>query len=112
MGADCGCTFEKRSVSIKMDVRQGRVLSAKLIDVYSEKIFRESDELPGCVVGGENVNNPRYADDTVLIAESEKELQALVNKMREESEKKGDKNECEEDANHISKSGKRCAISN
>ena len=34
----------------------------------------ESDELPGCVVGGENLNNLRYADDTALLAESESAL--------------------------------------
>ena len=37
---------------------------------------------PGCVVGGENVNNLRYADDTALIAESEEKLQALVDNVR------------------------------
>ena len=36
-----------------------------------------------------NINNLRYADDTILIAESEEELKSLLMKMKEESEKVG-----------------------
>ena len=36
-----------------------------------------------------NVNNLRYADDTVLMAESEEELKNLLMKVKEESEKVG-----------------------
>ena len=38
---------------------------------------------------GKNINNVRYADDTTLMAESEKELNSLLMKMKEESEKVG-----------------------
>ena len=34
-----------------------------------------------------NINNLRYADDTILMAESEKELKSLLIKVKEESEK-------------------------
>ena len=34
-----------------------------------------------------NINNPRYADDTTLMAESEKEPKSLLMKVKEESEK-------------------------
>ena len=34
-----------------------------------------------------NINNPRYADDTTLRAESEEELNSLLKKVKEESEK-------------------------
>ena len=34
-----------------------------------------------------NINNLRYADDTILMAESEEELKSLVMKVKEESEK-------------------------
>ena len=37
----------------------------------------------------ENINNLRYADDTILMAESEEELKNLLMKMNEESEKAG-----------------------
>ena len=56
-------------------MRQGCVLSPKRFNLYTEKIFNESDELPGCIGGGENVNNLRCADDAVLLAESESVLQ-------------------------------------
>ena len=36
-----------------------------------------------------NINNLRYADDTILMAESEKELKSLLMKMKEEIEKVG-----------------------
>ena len=36
-----------------------------------------------------NINNPRYADDTTLMAESEEELKSLLMKVKEESEQVG-----------------------
>ena len=41
----------------------------------------------GIKIAGRNINNLRYADDTTLVAESEKELKSLLMKMKEESEK-------------------------
>ena len=38
---------------------------------------------------GRNINNPRYADDTTLMAESEEELKSLLMKVKVESEKVG-----------------------
>ena len=43
----------------------------------------------GIKIAGRNVNNLRYADDTNLMAESEKELKSLLRKLKEESEKVG-----------------------
>ena len=43
----------------------------------------------GIKVTGRNINNPRYADDTTLMAESEEELKSLLMNMKEESEKFG-----------------------
>ena len=40
-------------------------------------------------VSGRNINNLRYADDTTLMAESEEELNSLLMKVKEESEKVG-----------------------
>ena len=40
-------------------------------------------------IAGRNINNLRYADDTTLMAESEKELKSLLMKVKEESEKVG-----------------------
>ena len=43
----------------------------------------------GIKIAGRNINNLRYADDTTLMAESEKELKSLMMKVKEESEKVG-----------------------
>ena len=43
----------------------------------------------GIKIGGENISNFRYADDTTLMAESEEELKSLLMKVKEESEKVG-----------------------
>ena len=43
----------------------------------------------GIKIGGRNINNLRYADDTALMAESEEELKSLLMKVKEESEKVG-----------------------
>ena len=42
----------------------------------------------GIKIAGRNINNFRYADDTILMAESEEELKSLL-KVKEESEKAG-----------------------
>ena len=43
----------------------------------------------GIKIAGRNINNPRYADDTTLMAESEEKLKSLLMKVKEESEKVG-----------------------
>ena len=43
----------------------------------------------GSKIAGRNSNNLRYADDTILLAESEDELKSLLMKVKEESEKAG-----------------------
>ena len=43
----------------------------------------------GIRIAERNINNLRYADDTILMAESEEELKSLLMKVKEESEKVG-----------------------
>ena len=43
----------------------------------------------GIQIAGRNINNLRFADDTTLMAESEKELKSLLMKVKEEGEKLG-----------------------
>ena len=43
----------------------------------------------GIKIAGRNINNLRYADDTILMVESEEELKSLLMKVTEESEKVG-----------------------
>ncbi|GFO09658.1 endonuclease-reverse transcriptase, partial [Plakobranchus ocellatus] len=68
---------------------QGCVLSPDLFSLYSEIIMRNLENHPGIKVGGQNINNLRYADNTVLIAENKEDLQKLLNIIEEESRKKG-----------------------
>ena len=43
----------------------------------------------GIKISGRNINNPGYADDTTLMAESKEKLKSLLMKMKEEREKSG-----------------------
>ena len=45
----------------------------------------------GFKVAGGNINNLRYADNTILMTESEEELKGLLMKVKEESEKESEK---------------------
>ena len=47
------------------------------------------EEQAGIKIAGRNINNLRYADDTILMAESEEELKSLLMKVKEESEQVG-----------------------
>lgn len=51
--------------------------------------MRNIEGMPGISIGGYNLNNLRYADDTVLIAENGKDLQALIDIIVMESDKMG-----------------------
>ena len=48
---------------------------------------RPDEPQAGIKIARRNVNNLRYADDTTLMAESEEELNSLLMKVKEESEK-------------------------
>ena len=74
---------------IKRDVRKGCVLSSDLFSLYSEMIMRHLEGTLGIQTGGHNINNLRYADGTVLIAETEEDLQELVDTVVKESKIKG-----------------------
>ena len=72
-------------------VDQGCILSPCFLNLYAECNMRNAglDEAQaGFKIGGRNINNLRYADDTTLTAES-KELKSLLMKVKEESEKFG-----------------------
>ena len=56
---------------------------------YSIWNARLDEAQAGIKIAGENVNNHRYADDTTLMAESEKVLNSLLMKVKEKSEKAG-----------------------
>ena len=68
---------------IKKGVRQGCVLSPYLFNLCTEKILREAEDINGVNIGGVNINNLRYTDDTVLLAEGPMDLQALLTAVNE-----------------------------
>ena len=65
------------------------LISPDLFSLYSEIILKNIRDMPGIKIGGHNVNNLRYADDIVLIAENESDLQNLLNVIEEERRRKG-----------------------
>ena len=73
-------------------VCQSCILSPCLFNLYAEYILRNAglDEAQaGLKIAGRNINNLRYADDTIFMAECEEELKSLLMKMKEESKKVG-----------------------
>ena len=67
-------------------------MSPCLFNFYAEYIMRHpglEEAQAGIKIARRNINNLRYADDTILTAESEEELKSLVMKVKEESEKVG-----------------------
>ena len=73
-------------------VHQGCILSPCFFNLYEEYIKWNAglnEAQTGVKIGGENINNLRYADDTTLRAESKEELKNLLMKLKEESEKAG-----------------------
>ena len=76
---------------IGKEVRQGCILSPGLSNLHAEYIMRNTgleEAQAGIKIAGRNINNLRYADDT-LMAESEEELKSLSMKVKEESGKVG-----------------------
>ena len=77
---------------IRKGVHQGCILSPCLFNFYAEYIMRNAglDEAQaGIKIAGKTINNLRYADDTILMVESEEELKSLLMKVKEECEKVG-----------------------
>ena len=70
-------------------VHQSCILSSCLFNLYAEYIMRNAgleEAQAGIKIAGRNISN---ADDTTLMADSEEELESLLMKVKEESEKVG-----------------------
>ena len=65
-------------------------MSPWLFNLYAEHIIqnaRQDEAQTGIIIARRNINNLRYANDTILMAESEEELKSLLMKVKEESKK-------------------------
>ena len=72
-------------LQIGKGVYQGCILSLCLFNFYAG--LNEAQAV--MKIAGRNINSPRYADDSTLMAESKEELKSLLMKVKEESEKVG-----------------------
>ena len=71
---------------------QSCILSPCLFNLYAVYIMRNiglEEAQTGIKIAGRNINNLRYADDSMFMAESEEELKSLLMKVKEESGKVG-----------------------
>ena len=73
-------------------IGKGGILSPCLFNLYAEYNMRNAglEEAQAWIkIGGRNINNLKYADDTTLIVKSEEEIKSLLMKVKEESGKTG-----------------------
>ena len=73
-------------------VCQGCILLPCLFNLYAQYIMWNSklaDAPAGIKIAGRNVSNLRYTGDTTFMRESEEELDCILIKVKEESEKVG-----------------------
>ena len=78
----------ERSFQIGKVVHQNYILSPCLFNLCAKYIMLNAwlDEAQvGIKIAGRHINNLRYADDTILIAESKEELKSLLMKVKEEN---------------------------
>lgn len=82
---------QTEQVKILRGVRQGCILSPLIFNMYSERIFDEAlDEVEeGILLNGVRLNNIRYADDTMVMADSLEGLQRLMNRITQYSQQYG-----------------------
>lgn len=79
---------KKEARDIKRGMRHGCIFSPDLINHHIDIILRELEILPGFIIGSHNLDNIRYADNTMLITNTKRKLQEFLNKVVMESEKK------------------------
>ena len=77
---------------VSLAALSGCILPPHLFKFYAAYIMQNAglDEAPARIkIFWRNINNLRYAEDNILMAESEEELKSLLMKVKEESEKAG-----------------------
>ena len=101
----------------QLELDRNHWLGSKLGKEYNKAVYchpsyltymqSTSWEIPGWVkhkleikIAGRNINNLRYANDTILMAESEEELKSLLVKAKEKNEKAGLKLSIQKNKDH------------
>ena len=75
---------------IKKGVRQGCILSPHLFNIYTEHIMRQADiESMGIKIGGRNIVELRYADDTCLIADNITSMRRIIYRVDDKGTEEG-----------------------
>ena len=77
-------------LNTRKGIRQGYILSPCLFNLYAEYIMQNAgvdESQAGIKTATININSLRYADDTILMAESKEELNSLLMRVKEENEK-------------------------
>ena len=72
---------------IEKGVQQGCLLSPVCLTSTLSTTSGLGELQAGIKIGGRNINNFRYADDTTLMAESKEELKSLLMRVKEESDR-------------------------
>ena len=79
-----------RPFEIQKEVRQGSIISPILFNLYSEFMITEAlDEMEGVKFNGVNLTNLRYADDAVILAENEENLQKMMESLNNKCKEYG-----------------------
>ena len=69
---------------IEKGVRQGCILSPILFNLYSEMLIKDAlQDEDGIKFNGESITTIRYADDTAILAETEEDLQRMMDKIHQ-----------------------------
>lgn len=58
-------------MEIKKGVRQGCVLSPDFFSLYGQRVMNDVEDMEGLKIAGMNINTIRYADDTVLVTDTQ-----------------------------------------
>ncbi|GFR67057.1 endonuclease-reverse transcriptase [Elysia marginata] len=76
--------------NIEKGVRQGCILSPHLFNLYTEKIMRQTDiNDMGINIGGRDITNLRYADDTALLSDKITSMKRILHRVNNAGQQAG-----------------------